>query len=107
MMQHVQLSDIQWKEPASGFKARFVHSANMTFAFWDIAAGATLPEHAHPHEQVTTIIEGKFELSVEGDIQTLEPGSVLVIPSHAFHSGSAVTNCRIIDVFYPIREDYR
>ena len=29
-----------------------------------------------------------------------------MIPSNATHSGRAITACRILDVFYPLREDY-
>jgi quercetin dioxygenase-like cupin family protein len=107
MMQHIHLNTIEWKEPVEGFKGRFVHSANMTFGYWDIEAGASLPEHAHPHEQVTSVIEGEFELTVDGETKTLGPGSVVIIPSNVSHSGKSVTNSRIIDVFYPVREDYR
>ena len=106
-MQHINLSQVEWKEPVKGFKGRFVHSANMTFGYWDVEAGASLPEHSHPHEQVTNILEGEFELIVDGETKTLGPGSVLIIPSDAVHAGKAITNSRIIDVFYPIREDYR
>lgn len=106
-MQYFNLSEIEWKEPVAGFKARFVHSKNITLAYWDIEAKAVLPEHSHPHEQVTNVIEGEIELIVEGESKILEPGSVVVVPPDAVHSGKAVTNCRVIDVFYPIREDYR
>lgn len=107
MMQHFYLSEIEWKEPVAGFKARFLHSKNMTLSYWDIEAGASLPEHSHFHEQVTNVIEGQFELTVDGETKKLEPGSVVIIPPDTVHSGKAVTNSRIIDVFYPIREDYR
>ena len=79
----------------------------MTFSFWNIEKGAQLPAHSHPHEQVTNIIEGRFELTVDGESKKLGPGSVVIIPPHAVHSGKAMAKSRVIDVFYPIREDYR
>jgi quercetin dioxygenase-like cupin family protein len=103
----VKLSDHAPREPVPGFRVRFVHSEHMTQAYWDIDAGAALPEHGHVHEQVTQVIEGVFELTVEGETTQLEPGLVAVIPSGARHSGRAVTACRIIDAFSPVREDYR
>ena len=84
-----------------------VHSAAMTFAHWSITAGAVLPEHAHVHEQVVNMLDGEFELTINGETQRLGPGWVAIIPSNAVHSGRAITDCRIIDAFYPIREDYR
>jgi quercetin dioxygenase-like cupin family protein len=82
------------------------HSANMSFGLWDIDAGASLPEHAHPHEQVGHLLEGEFSLTIAGVAYVMKTGSVAVIPSNARHSGKAVTACRILDVFYPLREDY-
>lgn len=90
-----------------GFHGRFVHSSAMTFALWEIEAGATLPEHSHPHEQVVHLYEGRFELTVEGKPILATPGTVFAIPPDARHSGRALTVCRIMDVFYPVREDYR
>ena len=106
-MEYFQLSDMEWKEIVPGFKGRFIHSENMSFVNWDIEAGALLPEHTHPHEQVTSVIEGELDLTVAGKIKTIGPGSVLIVPPNAVHSGKALTNCRIIDAFYPVREDYR
>ena len=62
---------------------------------------------SHQHEQVTQVIEGEFELTVENDTFRLGPNTVAVIEPHQHHTGRAVSACRIIDVFYPVREDYR
>lgn len=105
-MNKIDLKNISAKEIVPGFHVKFIHTENMTFAYWDIEADAVLPEHAHFHEQVANLMEGEFEMTVEGEKQIVKPGSVVVIPSNATHSGKAITHCRIIDVFYPVREDY-
>jgi quercetin dioxygenase-like cupin family protein len=51
--------------------------------------------------------EGEFELTVAGQPIVLRPGEVLVIPSGVRHAGRAITDCRLLDVFNPVREDYR
>jgi len=94
-------------EITRGFTARMIHTDNMTLAFVDVDAGAELPEHAHIHEQVTNLLEGSFELVLGGQVMLLEPGQVVVIPSNVPHSGRALTACRILDVFQPVREDFR
>ena len=73
----------------------------------EVEAGAALPRHSHPHEQVVNMLEGEFELVVDGTPHRLKAGDVLAIPGDAPHSGRALTRCRILDVFHPIREDYR
>ena len=97
--------NIEEKTIVPGFRARFIHSANMTFALWDIDAGSSLAEHAHPHEQVVYLLEGELSLTVAGINKVMKTGSVAVVPSNARHFGKAVTVCRVLDVFYPLRED--
>ena len=106
-MPFVDLSELTEREVVPGFHGKFVHSENMTTSFWRIEAGAELPEHTHPHEQVSVVVEGKFEMTLAGEKLQLENGKVAVIPSNVPHSGKALTNCTIIDVFYPVREEYR
>ncbi len=106
-MSYIELESVEEKELIPGYKVRFVHSEYMTFAYWTIEAGATLPEHSHHHEQVGNVLEGEFELTVGGEVRALRSGMVAIVPPNVPHSGVAITNCRILDVFYPIREDYR
>ena len=101
------LKDITEREIVPGYRARFVHSEDMTLAYWDVDPGAALPEHSHTHEQIANVLEGQFELTVDGKSQILEPGTVAIIPSDVPHSGKAITACRLIDAFYPCRDDYR
>ncbi len=101
------LENIEERELVPGFRVKFVHGDTMTFAYWNIDAGARLPEHSHPHEQVANPIEGEFELTVGGESKVIRAGDVVVIPGNVPHSGRAVTDCRILDVFHPVREDYR
>lgn len=106
-MPFIDLDQIEAKEIVPGFHAAFVHAETMTLAYWTIEAGATLPEHSHIHDQVSSVLEGAFELTLEGETKRLDPGTVAVIPSNAVHGGTAITDCRILDVFHPVREDYK
>ncbi|HFA48501.1 MAG TPA: cupin domain-containing protein [Bacteroidetes bacterium] len=101
------LKNVRTFEICPGFTARFVHSENMTLSFVEVAGGADLPEHAHPHEQVLNMLEGQFELTLDGGKLNLSAGDVVVIPSNMPHAGRALTDCRILDVFQPAREDFK
>ena len=100
------IPDLEPFEIVPGYHARMIHTDTMTIAFVDIDAGAPLPEHHHVHVQVANVIEGEFEMIVGGEVHRLVPGVSVVIPSNVPHSGRAITKCRIIDVFNPVREDF-
>jgi quercetin dioxygenase-like cupin family protein len=107
LMSKITVSAIEAKQLINGYLARFIHTDNMTFSYVDVEKGKTLPEHSHHNEQVSIMLEGEFELTLEETPIRFGPGEVIVIPANAKHSGLAVTDCRILDVFYPAREDYR
>jgi quercetin dioxygenase-like cupin family protein len=106
-MQPIELSAIPPRETAPGYSGRFIHTAGMTLAYFEIKAGSASPEHAHVHEQVSQVLEGLFQLTVAGEPVILQPGAVLVIPSNVRHSGLAITDCKLLDIFNPVREDFR
>jgi len=106
-MTRLTLRSIEVREIFPGLRARIVHSARTSQSWVEIDEGATFPEHKHPHEQVVNVLEGVLELTVNGEVARLEAGDVYVIPPDAPHSGRALTACRVLDVFAPVREDYR
>jgi len=106
-MGFLNLIDLEEREIIPGYRAKFVHSENMSLAYWDIDPGAVMPEHSHPHEQIANVLEGRFELTVDGEPRVLEPGMVAVIPGGVPHGGVALTPCRLLDAFHPPREDYK
>lgn len=100
-------NDITTKEIAPGFFSKLIHTANNTINFIDVKAGCTVPLHSHVHEQLSFVTEGQFQLTVDGVVQVLDKGMFAVIPSNILHSGLAITDCKLIDVFSPVREDYK
>jgi quercetin dioxygenase-like cupin family protein len=79
----------------------------MTMTEWHFDPDVEFPEHAHKHEQITKILEGTFRLTIEGKDYELNEGDALMIPPNARHSGRSLSSCHIVDVFYPVREDFR
>ncbi|MEO9964704.1 MAG: cupin domain-containing protein [Reichenbachiella sp.] len=102
-----QLENLETKELLPGIVGHLIHTDTLTIGYFNIAKGAVLPAHAHVHEQVTNLLEGEFEMTVGGETKILTAGSVATIPSNAEHSGVALTDCKVIDVFNPVREDYK
>ena len=75
-----------------------IHTNQLSVMHVTVKAGHALPEHHHPHEQITNIIEGEFEMTVDGVTKICKAGDVVVIRGDKPHAGRALTDCRIIDV---------
>jgi quercetin dioxygenase-like cupin family protein len=80
----------------------------MTVSLVEMAAGATIPLHQHPHEQVGMMLEGEAEFTIGGETRRVVAGDRWHIPGNMPHSVTALEKpVRAVDVFYPIRDDYR
>ncbi len=103
----VMLAEVKEREIVPGFHGKMVHTDGLTVAHFRIEAGSILPEHHHVHEQVTNVIEGELEMTINGVTQVCKAGMVATIPPNVPHSGKALTDCKVMDVFRPARADYR
>lgn len=106
-MPFVPVASLPAKEIIQGYTARTIHTGTITLVYWTVEKGATMPEHSHLHEQIAHVLKGRFQLTVDGETRILEPGMVAVIPPHVKHGGTAITECELLDVFHPEREDYK
>ena len=104
-MQHIK--DITPKQLMEGITGHYAHGSNLSFGYVEIKAGTLMPKHQHVHEQVTYIIEGQLDMNIDGVDYSLTPGCYYVIPSNVWHGANAITDCKAIDVFGPVREEYK
>ncbi len=89
-----------------GVSGAFFHSDKLMFGYITVIKDAIVPEHQHHHEQWTHLIEGELEFTINGEIQILLPGMAAHIPSNIPHSAKAIIECKVIDCFLPVREDF-
>nr|HDO81582.1 cupin domain-containing protein [Candidatus Bathyarchaeota archaeon] len=78
----------------------------MMIVEFSFEAGAKIPTHSHPHEQVGYVVEGEIKLVVDGKEYTLEEGDSYLIPPNTEHSATTPVRAKVVDVFSPPREDY-
>ena len=98
---HLNLATLPSKEIMPGYHAK------MSIAFWDVETGAKVPEHSHKNEQIMQVLEGSFEFTLDGETKIYQSGDVVVIAPYKMHSGQALTPCKLMDVFSPVREEYK
>ena len=69
---------------------------------------AVVESHSHPHEQMGLLIEGVLTFTIDDQVHTVRPGQMWRIPGGVVHKAVAGDQpVKALDVFHPIREDYR
>ena len=89
-----------------GIIGTLYHSDQVTFGHITLQKGIDLPVHNHLHEQWTHVIEGELLFDLDGDQKLLTTGMTAFIPSNLPHSAKAITECKVIDCFLPVRQDF-
>ena len=102
----VDATDLIEREPLPGWRGRFFHSEQMTFAYYDIAADAVpLHEHDHPQEEVWHVLAGTLVLNVGGVEVVAESGCAAIVPPNTSHSATVRGAVRAIVVDTPRRDE--
>ncbi len=69
---------------------------------------SVVPDHSHYHEQMGMMISGRLEFTVGGITKILGPGDIWRIPGGVVHKVIALDEPAVaLDVFNPVRDDYR
>ena len=70
--------------------------------------GAIVEEHQHPHEQVGMVLDGEARFFIGAEEKLMRRGDIYRIPGNVKHRVVASDEgLKALDVFYPIRDDYR
>lgn len=96
------------KELAPGVQARTFWQDEMLVAIVDLESHSEVPTHNHPHEQAGSVLSGELSLTIDGETRTLTQGDAYLIPGNVEHSATTGDMpARVIDVFSPVREEYK
>jgi quercetin dioxygenase-like cupin family protein len=99
----VDVPSLPIREPRDGWRGQFFHTEHMTFAYYAIAADASVHVHHHDQEEVWHLLEGELEISLSGSTHRLGPGQAAVVPAGEPHGVRAVAASRVIVVDHPVR----
>ena len=94
-------------ELAAGVTMRPLFGSGAMLNLLEFEPGARVPAHDHPHEQLGYVLEGELALEIAGVEHRLRPGDAYEIPGGVRHGASSEGRCLVLDVFQPVREDYR
>lgn len=90
-----------------GLTARFFTGEQIMFSMIELAPGAGIELHQHPHEQCGYMIAGTMYLTIGEETREMHPGDLYAIPGGTPHAAvGGPEGGRALDIFSPVREDY-
>lgn len=103
----INIQDVPAIEPVPGCRMRTPAGKNIMLSYLEMAPGAEVPLHHHPHEQAGMLIQGTLQLTIGDETRVVEPGAMFIIPPDVPHRAVAIAGpVVVLDVFSPVREDY-
>lgn len=80
----------------------------MLFSVVTLEPHSVVELHSHPHEQMGILLSGRFDFTIGDVTRTVEPGDIWRIPGGIPHKVVCGPERSVaLDVFHPIRDDYR
>ena len=101
------MTDNPWIELCPGIKRQTVASGpHMYQMVAKLDAGAKMPEHKHPQEQIAHILKGRMKLIVSGVPYEMQVGDSFYLPSNEPHGVEVLEETMVLDTFSPPRDEY-
>ena len=106
--QFVRFDDVAPFSLVEGVEGRPLFGEGAMINVIEFGPGSTVPAHSHPHEQLGIVLRGMQALVIDGVAHELGPMEGYVLPGHVEHwAYCGPEGATVIDVFSPVREDYR
>jgi quercetin dioxygenase-like cupin family protein len=106
--QFVSFSRLEGFPLADGVTAKPLFGEGAMLNLVELEPNALVARHSHPHEQLGMILRGSMTLVVAGTDHLLEETDGYTLPGGVEHEGIAgPEGALVLDVFQPVREDYR
>lgn len=106
--QFISLAQLDSFPLTDGASAKALFGEGAMLNLVELEPGAVVARHSHPHEQLGLILRGSMNLEVDGTDHVLEEMDAYALPGGVEHEGTAgPQGALVLDVFRPVREDYR
>ncbi|MBU3112199.1 cupin domain-containing protein [Clostridium lacusfryxellense] len=103
----VRNDDVKLDELGKGVSRKVLaHVPSVMMVQVNFIKGAIGEIHEHVHEQISYIIKGSFEVSIDGKKEIVKAGDTFYVKPNALHGVVAQEDSTILDVFTPQREDF-
>ncbi len=106
----IRAADVTPEAIAPKRERYLTHTDNLMVVVLDFGDGPTKepdPPHSHPHEQITYLVTGELLFFLDGEPTRMGPGDLVTVPPDVPHTVQLLSShVRVVDTFYPLREEF-
>ncbi len=107
MRTFVEAADVELEEVIPGIRRKILgHDTELMLVRVWFDKDVVAPRHQHPHQQVTYVEQGCFNVEIENVWKELKAGDCFIIPSGAMHHAICLEEGILVDTFSPRRDDF-
>ena len=103
----ITTNDVPWDTIGPGLTRQILgYGPDLMLVRVEFEKGAVGVMHHHPHRQVSYVVAGAFEVTVNGETRVLRTGDCFYVAADLVHGAVALEKGTLVDVFTPAREDF-
>ena len=107
-MDFVKTQDAETFRPEPGMQRQVLaHNEQIMLVRHFFEQGWVGARHSHPHDQLVYVVSGALRVDVCGKTFDAHAGDSFVVDGGKEHQASAIEASEVLDVFTPVREEYR
>jgi quercetin dioxygenase-like cupin family protein len=100
-------SEIEWEQSDNGINRKILgYDDQVMMVMVHFKKGAVGSLHHHIHRQISYVVSGKFEVTINGQQKILGAGDCFFVAPDLVHGVVALEEGSLLDVFTPAREDF-
>ena len=100
-------SDIKFTDLGGGVMRKILsRGGDMMAVEVSFEKGSVGAVHTHSHEQISYVLEGSFELNINGEKSVIKKGDTYYVEPNVEHGVLALEVGKLLDIFTPQREDF-
>ena len=103
---HVRWTEVANESLTDAIQRRYINTATLTIARFELSRGGVVPRHSHEHEQVTNVLSGALKFVTADAEVIVRQGESITIAPWLEHRVDVLEDAVVIDVFCPVRQDW-
>jgi len=103
----VKAKEVNREEIAPGVYRKIMgYESNLMIIYVEFGENTSFPPHKHIHQQISFVLEGEFEIDINGGKEILQKGDAYIVPESTLHAVKCLKKGALLDTFSPMREDF-